>query len=303
MCVHPNTPDYDTCVYELAELTSLIANGQATARDWIQRGTHLQQMGEIPGAIRDFHRALARRAELSVEQLAYLYAMRGVCYRRSNMFEQAVADLQQAVTLTPQIGHYWSCLGIALFYKGEFEQAIVELTHALELEPTNERSWETRAKSYQALSQHEAALADFDHRVAMDIPVEPLTYTRRAYSHLLLGRYEAVIADCDRAERLDTHGNTIDIHRMRGHARFALGNAAAALGDFSRALALQPDLAELYLWRGQVYRALGDQETAVDELMEYAKRRAGGADQPTHTIADLFAGAALAPDELSALAH
>lgn len=303
MCVHPNTPEYDYCVHEMAALTKLMANGQATAKDWIQRGVFLQQMGEIPGAIRDFQRALARRAELSVEQLAYLYAMRGICYRRSLMFEPAIADLRQAVTLTPAIGHYWSCLGVALFYQGAFEQAIVELTRAIELEPTNERSWETRAKSYQALNQHEAALADFDHRIAMDVPVEPLTYTRRAYSHLVLGRYDQVIADCDRAERADAHGNTIDIHRIRGHARFALGDAAAALGDFSRAIALQPDMAELYLWRGQVYRALGDQLTAVDELMEYAKRRAGSATQPAHPLADLFAGASPATVELSALAN
>lgn len=293
MCVHPNTPEYATCVQELPELTQHIASGQAPATAWLQRGEWLQLMGEVRGAIRDYDQALQRRDELTPEQLAHLYVRRGVCYRRSLKFDLAVEDLLRALALQPEKGYFWSCLGIARYYQGEIELALEALTRALELDPTqDERSWEMRALCYQALGEHDRAVEDFTRRLALDIPPYPLLYAYRAHSRLMLGQYDLAIADCDQGEAIDHHEDTFDLYWIRGHARFVQGQAAPALGDFSRAIALRHDLAELYLWRGLVYRALGDEAAAADDLTEFVQHHPDGGAKALHDLAGLFASAA-----------
>jgi tetratricopeptide (TPR) repeat protein len=292
MCIHPNTPDYEQAVTALADLTRTIAQGQATAVTWLDRGEWLQLMGEMPGAIRDYDRALARHPELTRDQLGLLYLRRGVAYRRLYDFDRAEADLLEAVQLKPDEAYFWTSLGIARYYKGDIEQALADLIRANELSPTEERAWEIRPLCLQALGRHEEALAAFDRRLALAIAPAPLLLAQRAYSCLVLGRLAEAIADCDRGDQLDAHGSTFETFRIRGRARYQLGDAAAALGDFSQAIAMNRELVELYLWRGLVYRSLGDPAAAADDITEYVKRHPQGAAQALKDFAALSADAA-----------
>src|SRR5258706_641353 len=299
MCVQPNTPEYNVCTTDLAALTRKIASGTATAATWLSRGEWLQLISEIPGAIRDYGRVLARQNGLAPEQLAFLYVRRGVCHRRLLEFDPAVADIRQAIAIQPETAYFWACLGIAHYYQGQIEPAVTELSHAIELEYFgDERAWEIRAMCYQALGEHDKAIHDFSVRLGMDVPAFPQLWAQRAYSHLLLGQYAQAIHDCDHGERLDTAGDTFDLYRIRAHARYVLGEAGAALADFSRAIALRRDLAELYLWRGLAYKSLGDQQASADDLTEFVQHNPDGAAVALRQLADLFASASALPGGL-----
>ncbi|MBI4786731.1 MAG: tetratricopeptide repeat protein [Chloroflexi bacterium] len=295
MCVHPHTVEYDQCVREIAEYTREIASGRATAPTWLKRGMWLQQMSELAGAVRDYDRAEARAAELSLDELARLHNLRGVCYRRTLMSEQALRDLTRAVELRPERGLYWSNLGVARYFAGQIEPALADLNRSLELDDKNERTWETRAMCHQKLANHAQAVADFGRAFEIEGEALPLAYAQRAHSYLMLGCYDEAIADCDHGERLDSHEESFEIYRVRGVARYAQGDPDAALGDLSRAISLKSDFEELYLLRGLVYRALGDAAAAADDLTEYAKRHPTGAPQALAHIANMMH--AFTPDE------
>jgi tetratricopeptide (TPR) repeat protein len=77
-----------------------------------------------------------------------------------------------------------------------------------------------------------------------------------------------------------------------GYAYFALGDAAGALGAFSQALALAPEVAELHLWRGLAFRALGDEAAAADDFTEFVQRHPDGAAQALFDLTQMFSSAA-----------
>jgi tetratricopeptide (TPR) repeat protein len=120
----------------------------------------------------------------------------------------------------------------------------------------------------------------------------------RANSYVSLERFEEAIADCDAAAlRAGENDEDFRIYTLRGYCRFRLGNLDAALGDLARAVALGTNEAELYLWRGLIYRALGDELAATDDLAQFVMRHPSSpaaALQRIATVMELSLSVALA---------
>src|SRR5205085_1914170 len=241
----------------------------------------------------DYNRAFERRDELTNNQLAFLHVKRGVCYRRLARYEDALVDLNQAIALKPETAYHWSCRGHVRYHQGEFEMALADLTTAIELDPEgDERSWEVRALCRQARDDHQAAIDDLTYRLGMDVAPSTMLYVYRAYSYMLLGRYDEALHDCLHGQQIDSHSGTFDLYRLFGHIRFARGEAGVALGDFSKALALAPEVGELHLWRGLVFRALGDEASAADDFTQFVQRHPDGAAQALFDLSQLFSSKA-----------
>lgn len=58
----------------------------------------------------------------------------------------------------------------------------------------------------------------------------------------------------------------IRIYNKRGRGRFYIGDFEGALGDFSRAISLNPHCAEAYQYRGLVYRCRGELDNAIEDF-------------------------------------
>lgn len=269
MCVRPFTPQYDRCLAELALHTQTIATHSAPAVTWLYRGGCLQNLHDLQGAVRDYDRALARAGELKLAELAQVYASRGVCKRQLDDKDGAVADGEQAVLLDPK-AKYYTDLGMARYWAGTLPEAIADFDQALALDP--EESWSVayRGLSYQKLNQHNAAITDFTTLIDLPLHVAYTLYLYRAQSLMALNRFEEAIADCDTAAER-AKNEDFNIYFVRGSCYFRVGNLAAALGDLSRAIALEPMVHSLYLWRGLVLRAMGDQDSAADNLAEFVR--------------------------------
>jgi tetratricopeptide (TPR) repeat protein len=276
MCVKPLTSEYDTCVNHLAGYTRAIAGGQAPAITWLYRGGCLQMLRDLSGATRDFDRAIARREELSPHQLAQVYDSRNVCRRQLSDFAGAVADGEQAAALHPEMARYYANLGFARMWAGDVAGGIADLTHALELDPQEYWAVGYRGMCYQRIGAHEQAIADFN-RLLSDPATSYFILYSRADSYVSLERFEEAIADCDAAaERAGEIDEDFRIYTLRGYCSFRLGDMDAALGDLARAIALRSNLDEPYLWRGLIYRAIGDQAAATDDLAAFVARHPGG---------------------------
>ena len=276
MCVKPLTAEYDACVRQLAAQTALIAGGHAPAIAWLHRGGCLQMLRDLAGATRDYDRAVARGAELSAHDLAQVYDSRNVCRRQLSDFAGAIADGEQAVMLHPEMARYYANLGFARMWAGEVTAGIADLDHALELDPQEYWALGYRGMCYQRVDAHEQAIADFN-ALLLDPTASYFILLSRANSYVSLERFEQAIADCDAAAlRAGEIDEDFRVYTLRGYCQFRLGNLDAALGDLARAVALSPSEAELYLWRGLIYRALGDDLAATDDLALFVTRRAGG---------------------------
>ena len=104
---------------------------------------------------------------------------------------------------------------------------------------------------------------------ATPAPEESLTleeYLARAQASLEAGQFEAAITDFSQALELDPEN--ADIYYWRGLAFKALQNFKRAIVDFDQALKLNADLTAAYLERGDSYLQTGDFWQALTDLNE-----------------------------------
>ncbi len=91
-----------------------------------------------------------------------------------------------------------------------------------------------------------------------------LAFVTRGSAHLKMGETEAAIGDFDRALALDP-GYPRAYH-LRGLARENQGADAEALADFSRAIELDPEYGAAYFSRATLNSKLGNDEAATEDI-------------------------------------
>jgi tetratricopeptide (TPR) repeat protein len=286
--------EQDKTVYEeqLRQATSAIAAGAVDARMYVQRGEALQHLGDLPGALRDYGRAIDCGVALSADELAVAYDGRGVCRLWLGDRTGAIADGEQAIVLAPRRARYHAHLGRARRRAGDLAGALVDLDRALSLDPSDRLAWHERGRCHQALGQHERALDDFGH-LQMIGQASYRTLLERAQSHLALGSFGMALVECEMAAR-QMPADDAQVYRLRGIVLYLIGDLYSALCDLSRAIGLGGDWAELYLRRGLVYRALGDHRAAREDMSEFARRHPAGAAPALREIAAAIESGVLA---------
>jgi len=79
-----------------------------------------------------------------------------------------------------------------------------------------------------------------------------------------IGNHKQAIGDFDRAIAINpTYANA---YNNRGIAYGGLGNYKQAIGDFDRAIAINPTRADAYNNRGAAYDKLGNHNQAIEDL-------------------------------------
>ena len=102
--------------------------------------------------------------------------------------------------------------------------------------------------AWWVLSAEDRALATFDQGMKL---MGPKTYPEA------IRKFDSAIATWDR----NPH-----VYLQRGIAKAILKQSDAALEDFSRAVAIDPNLAEAYTGRGDIYRERGEIQQAIEEF-------------------------------------
>ena len=93
---------------------------------------------------------------------------RGVMKLRRLEFENARADLDAAIALTPTIGEAWINLGAVAVGEKQYQTALAHLTKALKLgvkEP--EKAYFNRALAYEGLDDEKSAYFDYQQALAL----------------------------------------------------------------------------------------------------------------------------------------
>src|SRR5258708_409733 len=78
-------------------------------------------------------------ANLSLE-----YYNRGIAYRRKGLYDQAIADHNRAIALTPGDADAYQARGVAYRYRGLYDLAIADYTQAIALKPDYEGAYAAR---------------------------------------------------------------------------------------------------------------------------------------------------------------
>jgi len=280
--------------------TKLIQSGQLAgaklAWAYVNRGWayRLQEKDDL--AMADFDTAL----NLDPKDVDALYE-RGNVYLHRKDYGKAIADYDAAIQLRPGAAGLWDNRGMAYHESGQYERAIKDYDEAIRLNPKDYRALNNRGQARRNMGKYDLAIQDYDAALGLK-PDYIIALINRAYAYLKSGQYEQALADynslvqknpddaealnnrcwtfvvmhrareglgdCDRSLSLQPKAYTFD---SRGFAHLQLGDLAAAIADFDKAVELDPHKASSLFGRGKVEELQGDKLAAA---RDYAAARA-----------------------------
>jgi tetratricopeptide (TPR) repeat protein len=252
-----------------AGLTACLSQRRDFIWVYLLRGFAQVQLGEFQAAEEDFEKAL--RLNGGPDAAHVLYANRAVLWFQQGKFDQAAADLRQAIALKPR--EYQAHVTLAQVYQKQkkWADAARQLDQATALEPDLAVLYRLRARLELESAQPDldAARRLYDRAIAIetrDGPSPTLARDLAERGQILRRRqkYAEAVADYDAALRVDP--GYAPAHLWRADAELELGNAAEVVASLDEYLKRggRPR-AEVYRARGLARARLGDYEGAIPD--------------------------------------
>lgn len=257
----PSAPQtsYDTQIAEEPENSSLR----------LQRGHAYIEIGTYTDAIRDFDLVIAASAGMT-ETLAEAYAGRGQARFHTKEWSAALEDLDQAVTLNPDLANAHAWRGHLLAEWGQYELGIAALRRAVTLDEEDPVKYIWLADALlrsqspgEARTAYSAALSLESHSVE--------AYIGRAMAEAALGDLDAVEIDLGHAVGTDPFDPVALNGRAWFYAQYQQDHLFEAAQLAEQAIAgARDDLekARYMLTLGQVYQQHGYHDRAITTLEE-----------------------------------
>jgi eukaryotic-like serine/threonine-protein kinase len=268
-----------------ASLTACLSRRPEYPWLYLLRGMVHGGAGEFALAEADFDQALQRKPTPEARYVLWIY--RGGMRNRQGKLDEAVADLQQAISLMPDRPQAHEALIQAYLRGKRLDKAAAQLELALRRWPRVASFHRLHARLGLARGDSQAALDDFKTAIQLQPPESP----DLAEDHLERGRifvdnkkYADAVEACGEALKLrpdhtegcltqvrallELHKSAeaaracdqylekgqpvAEIYRLRGRARSQQGDHGGAVDDFSRCLVAGAD-ADLLVERGWEY--------------------------------------------------
>lgn len=198
-------------------------------------------------------------------------AMRGMSRLQLKQTAAALADLDQAVKLSPNLVSAWRWRGSARQERNDLRGAEADYTRALELAPRDVETLILRADVRRVDNNYVGALRDLNEMLAL-APNDFRARAVRGEVWMRQGKFREALEDAGLAVR----GAPSWPHavRLRATAFLANGDWGSAVADLRTTLLLDPseaDYARLSIWVAQIRG--GEVAAAEREMREFAERR------------------------------
>lgn len=221
------------------ELACSVWPGNADAQS--NRGLALLRLGKIPQALVAYEAAL----NLKADSLHGLIG-KGVCLRHLARFAEAEPLLMQAIRLRPDRIEAMLELGALNEAWQRPLNAHAAFNMAAHVAPRSAEALSGRGRALFQLVSYEAAIADYDRALSLDISVEMRStlICERARAAFTLGRIEEALQACREAVEMAPH-LVAPLDRL-SLLLFDLGRADEARIEIEKALLIDPRQTRLY---------------------------------------------------------
>lgn len=146
---------------------------------------------------------------------------------------------------------------------GALDQAVADLTDALVLSPSDDRALVLRAQARMGRNDMGGALADYGAAIALN-PSSAVALNGRGYARLAGGDAAGAIADFTQVIQISPISAVA--FNNRGLAWRKAGNVDRAIEDFTAAITLNPVYALAFNNRGYAREAKGDKPFAIADF-------------------------------------
>ena len=241
-------------------------SGRKLAAVYCNRGYGLTEQREYERALADLDEAVR-----ITPSYACSYVNRGRVYSLQGDFDAAIAQYDEALNIDPKFALAYNNRGDARRHKGDLDRAIADFTEALRLDPNDVTPLANRGLAFHDKHDYTHALTDFSAviRVAPSV----IAYIDRGdiYRDMeQLDRAEADYGTAIKADPTDARG-----WRNRGLIRLFKGDSKGGLADYDQALRYDP--ADVSSWnnRGQAKMRTGDRQGAIADFRKALELRPG----------------------------
>jgi tetratricopeptide (TPR) repeat protein len=117
------------------------------------------------------------------------------------LWEKAVAEITQALNMTPASAFAYNLRGLGYYYKGEYDKAIADYTSAIELDSKFASAYYNRGLAYNSKVEYDRAIADFTKAIEID-PKYTQAYNQRAFIYYKEGQYDKFNDDVRKSQEL-----------------------------------------------------------------------------------------------------
>ena len=176
---------------------------------------------------------------------AELLLMRGIASANQGQYDEAAADFDAAIAISPDGPRAYLYRGVVSGIRGNYEKAAEDHLTALKVDllspedaATQHEQWRSSVTMwaiYLRSGDYAKAIEDYDTFTSLS-PYEADAYMWRGCAYYLKGEVDRAIVDYDEAITL-TPDNALALYK-RGLAHARLGNSLQAVRDFERAMAI-----------------------------------------------------------------
>lgn len=212
----------------LAVLLVTMAATPAAAQTIQQSLRECRQSEDLDRQFAACRRVITDRRSNQAER-STAHFVRGGLHLRARNFDQAIAEYDQVIRLTPRSVAAYVNRGNAWHGKGDYDRAIADFSQATELNPKHVGAHLNRGVVWLAKRDLMRAITDFSRVIQLDPDHAAARY-------------------------------------RRGNAYVAQRNFRVAIGDYNRAVLAVPGFTAAYTRRGIAYRRSGDPERALADF-------------------------------------
>lgn len=248
----------------LTSLLSVFVIAQ-TSEDAKKFQQHLND-GNIAYTRRDFQTAIEyfSQAINIYPKVPQLFFNRGLCYSYIRDYDSAIKDYNKALELNlPKAHkvHLYLNRGIAFRTKGEYTDAIKDFDESISLDQNNWSAFNGRGITYQFLKKYDLAILDLNKSLEL-MPSHVGFYSLGSLYYQKLD-YTNAINNFTKA--IGLNAEIAEVYNSRGLSYELNSQPDLALSDLTKAISLKANDGTYYLHRGNVYSQKNNYDFAIQD--------------------------------------
>ena len=221
---------------------------------------------------------------------------KGLAHESNSEFKLAIASFSEAISKTPEDPLAWKLRGASYYRLNEFRQSVADLDKSISLDSTDPDAYLYRGNAYGEMDMFTKAIEDFDKARKLrnggyfdnlnqsylsilnknflvglarataaveERPRDPIPHTYRGICLYELNKFSESLSAFEKAIAIDP--DNAELLFNRGLVHLATRNFNMAILDFSEALKIDPTFKNSYEHRAQAYKQLGMEEKAASD--------------------------------------
>lgn len=189
-------------------------------------------------------------------------------FMREGKFKQAIQVYQTALLVNPDNPAIYLAIARLQVYTNQYKAAVDNAGNALVINPNNAAALALRGYAQGLSGNYLDAESSLNQAIELDpnnaVPYAYLAEVLALKSQSSVGDPEALNRAIELSRKAQSMApNALETHRARGLVLEFTTNYEEAVAEFEAAIAQNPYIADLYIYLGRNYRALGDYPKAI----------------------------------------